>query len=68
MSQGRNTDQRVGVFVDVQNMYYSSKNLYNKKVNFQILLKEAIAGRRLVRAISYVIKADVKEKVIGMSG
>jgi uncharacterized LabA/DUF88 family protein len=62
MSQGRNTDQRVGVFVDVQNMYYSSKNLYNKKVNFQILLKEAIAGRRLVRAIAYVIKADVKEE------
>ena len=62
MSQGRNTDQRIGVFVDVQNMYYSSKNLYNKKVNFQILLKEAIAGRRLVRAISYVIKADVKEE------
>jgi uncharacterized LabA/DUF88 family protein len=62
MSQGRNTDQRIGVFVDVQNMYYSAKNLYNKKVNFQTLLKEAIAGRRLIRAISYVIKADVKEE------
>lgn len=62
MSQGRNTDQRIGVFVDVQNMYYSAKNLYNKKVNFQVLLKEAIAGRRLIRAISYVIKADVKEE------
>jgi uncharacterized LabA/DUF88 family protein len=62
MSQGRNVDQRVGVFVDVQNMYYSAKNLYNKKVNFQILLKEAIAGRRLIRAISYVIKADVKDE------
>ena len=62
MSQGRNTDQRIGVFVVVQNMYYSAKNLYNKKVNFQTLLKEAIAGRRLIRAISYVIKADVKEE------
>jgi len=62
MSQGRNRDQRVGVFVDVQNMYYSAKNLYNKKVNFKILLKEAIAERRLVRAIAYVIKADVKDE------
>jgi len=62
MSQGRNADQRIGVFVDVQNMYYSAKNLYNKKVNFKTLLTEAIAGRRLIRAISYVIKADVKEE------
>ena len=62
MSQGRNKDQRIGVFVDVQNLYYSAKNLYNKKVNFNTLLKEAIAERKLVRAIAYVIKADVKDK------
>lgn len=62
MSQGRNKDQRIGVFVDVQNMYYSAKNLYNKKVNFKILLKDAIADRQLVRAIAYVIKADVKDE------
>ena len=62
MSQGRNKDQRIGVFVDVQNMYYSAKNLYTKKVNFKTLLKEAIAERQLVRAIAYVIKADVKDE------
>lgn len=62
MSHARNKDQRVGVFVDVQNLYYSAKNLYNKKVNFKILLKEAIAERQLVRAIAYVIKADVKDE------
>ena len=42
--------QRVGVFVDVQNMYYSAKNLYNKKVNFGQILKKASTGRQLVRA------------------
>lgn len=62
MSQGRNKDQRIGVFVDVQNMYYSAKNLYTKKVNFKTLLKDAIAERQLVRAIAYVIKADVKDE------
>jgi len=32
-------EQRVGVFVDVQNQYYSAKNLYNAKVNFANILK-----------------------------
>ena len=55
-------DQRIGVFVDVQNMYYSAKNLYNAKVNFAQILKAAVNGRSLIRAIAYVIKADVKEE------
>ena len=55
-------DQRIGVFVDVQNMYYSAKNLYNAKVNFAQILKAAVADRSLIRAIAYVIKADVREE------
>jgi len=54
--------QRVGVFVDVQNMYYSAKNLYKKKVNFGEILRLAIGDRKLVRAIAYVIKADVEQE------
>ena len=54
--------QRVGVFIDVQNMYYSAKNLYSAKVNFKEILKEAVKSRELIRAIAYVIKADVKEE------
>ncbi|HJO01512.1 MAG: NYN domain-containing protein [Candidatus Woesearchaeota archaeon] len=57
-----NKEQRVGVFVDVQNLYYSAKNLYKAKVNFAQVLREAVAGRKLVRAIAYVIKADIKEE------
>ena len=57
-----NTEQRVGVFVDVQNMYYSAKNLYKSKVNFANILRQAVNGRKLVRAIAYVIKADIKEE------
>jgi len=52
-------EQRVGVFVDVQNLYYSAKNIYNAKVNFAEVLKQAVAGRKLIRAIAYVIKADI---------
>jgi len=57
-----NKEQRVGVFVDVQNLYYSAKNLYKAKVNFAHVLKDAVAGRKLVRAKAYVIKADIKEE------
>lgn len=58
----KHKEQRVAVFVDVQNMYYSAKNLYGRKVNFSMILKKAIGIRKLVRAIAYVIKADVGEE------
>lgn len=51
-------DQRVGIFVDVQNLYYSAKNLYQGRVNFEALLKLAVKDRKLIRAIAYVISAD----------
>jgi uncharacterized LabA/DUF88 family protein len=50
--------QRVGIFVDVQNMYYSARHIYNSKVNFKALLNEAVEGRTLVRAIAYVIRTE----------
>ena len=56
------SSQRVGVFVDVQNMYYSAKNLYSKKVNFGAILKLAVSDRQLIRAVAYVIKADVEQE------
>jgi len=47
--------QRVGVFVDVQNMYYSAKNLFDAKVNFAKVLTDAVSDRQLVRALAYVV-------------
>jgi len=55
-------NHRIGVFVDVSNMYHSAKNLYKSRVNFRELLKLATANRQLVRAIAYVIKSDTKEE------
>lgn len=62
MEKSRQKNQRIGVFVDVQNMYYSAKNIYKAKVNFKTLLVDAIANRQIIRAIAYVIKADVKDE------
>lgn len=55
-------DQRVGVFVDAQNMYHSAKNLYNANVNFARILETAIANRQVIRAIAYVIRSKTKEE------
>ena len=59
MSTRKHEAQKVGVFVDVQNMYYSAKNLYSAKVNFAEVLKAGVGDRKLIRAFAYVIKADV---------
>jgi len=55
-------NQRVCLLVDVQNLYYSAKNLYNAKVNFTAILKNALLDRQLIRATAYTIKADVKDE------
>lgn len=54
----KNKEQRVGVLVDVQNLYYTAKVLYKKKVNFKNILQEAISGRKFIRAIAYGVKTE----------
>ena len=54
--------QRVGVFVDVQNMYYSARFMYNSKVNFKAIFQDAIRGRTHIRAIAYVIRSEETNK------
>lgn len=58
----KHKEQRVGVLVDVSNMYHSAKNLYKKRVNFKEVLKEAVAGRKLIRAIAYVVRTEQGEE------
>ena len=58
----KHKEQRVGVLVDVSNMYHSAKNLYNKKVNFREVLKESVADRKLIRAVAYAIRTESEEE------
>ncbi|MFA6183912.1 MAG: NYN domain-containing protein [Parcubacteria group bacterium] len=51
-------EQRVGVLVDIQNMYYTGRVLYKKKVSFKNILSEAVSGRKLIRAIAYGVKTE----------
>lgn len=62
MSVIKHRQQRVGVFIDAQNLYHSAKNLYGANVNFGAILKEAVGGRQLIRAIAYVITTESGEE------
>ena len=62
MSVIKHRHQRVGVFIDTQNLYHSAKNLYGANVNFGAVLKEAVGGRQLTRAIAYVITTEGGEE------
>ncbi|MBI4437378.1 NYN domain-containing protein [Candidatus Uhrbacteria bacterium] len=58
----KHPDQRVGVFIDTQNMYYSARNLFKRKVNFKNIVDDAVAGRKLIRAMAYVVGTEGKEE------
>lgn len=58
----KHKEQRVGVFIDTQNLYHSAKNLYKRKVNFGKVVEDAVGGRALIRAIAYVITSESGEE------
>jgi uncharacterized LabA/DUF88 family protein len=55
-------EQRVGIFIDTQNMYHSARDLFGARVNFGRLVEEVVADRRLVRAVAYVIRTTTGEE------
>ncbi len=61
-SGANHPSQRVGVFIDTQNLYHSARANYKANVNYANLVKEAVAGRRLIRAFAYVIKSESGEE------
>lgn len=58
----KHPEQRVAVFIDTQNMYYSARNIYGARVNFKNIVEDAVAGRKLTRAIAYVVATKTGEE------
>jgi uncharacterized LabA/DUF88 family protein len=59
----KETDKRVGVFIDVQNVYYGARRLKGK-LDFDALMESAVVGRRLIQCTAYVVES----KEIDQSG
>lgn len=58
----RHKAQRVCVLIDVQNFYHSARNLYQRRVDFEAVLRTAVAGRQLVRSFAYVVSTESGEE------
>lgn len=48
--------KRLGVFIDNQNVYYSAKMHYGKKLDYRRLLEVLIKDRHLVKAMCYIVQ------------
>jgi len=48
--------QRIGIFVDVQNMFYSAYDCFRGRLNYKKLLDTVTAGRQVVRALAYAMR------------
>ena len=62
LPQMQHSEQRVAVFIDVQNMYYSARHLYNARVNFKAVVDAAVARRKLIRSFAYVVRTKTGEE------
>ena len=62
MAQPKPKEQRVEVLIDVQNLYHSAKHLYKTRVNFGEVLKQAVSGRKFIRAFAYVVRTKTGEE------
>ena len=55
--------EKVAVFVDVQNIYYTTKQFYNCHFNYNAFWTEVTSNREVVKAIAYAIdRGDEKQK------
>lgn len=48
--------QRVGAFIDVQNLYYAAKHKYQGRVDYGELLKFIASDRQLISATAYAVQ------------
>jgi len=52
----RSPAQRIGIFVDVQNMFYSAYDCFRGRLNYKRLLDVVAGDRQLVRALAYAMR------------
>ena len=51
-------DQRIAILVDTANMYHSAKSRFKSRVDYKRLLEMICRGRKVVRAIAFVMKSE----------
>ena len=55
--------EKVNIFVDIQNIYYTTKQIYNSHFDYNAFWKKVTSNREVVKAIAYGIdRGDEKQK------
>jgi uncharacterized LabA/DUF88 family protein len=55
--------QKVSIFVDVQNIYYTTKEFHNSNFDYNVFWAKATSNREVVKAVAYAIdRGDEKQK------
>ena len=65
MQLGEWPEQRVGLFVDTQNLYYAARDGHGRHVDYARLRDRAARGRRLAQANAYVVERDGERTAFG---
>jgi uncharacterized LabA/DUF88 family protein len=55
--------ERVAIFVDVQNIYYTVKQNYNCHFNYNAFWADVTSERKLIKAIAYAIDRGDKKQI-----
>lgn len=63
MTVVKHPGQRIGIFLDVQNLYHSAKNIHGTRVNFTTVIQTITGKRGLIRAIAYVTRTEEGEEL-----
>jgi uncharacterized LabA/DUF88 family protein len=48
--------QKIAVFVDVQNIYYTTRDTYQRQFNYRLLWQELMSQGDIVQASAYAIQ------------
>jgi uncharacterized LabA/DUF88 family protein len=55
--------QRVGIFVDVQNIYYTTRQAFNAHFDYNAFWRQVTTGREVVQATAFAIdRGDEKQR------
>lgn len=57
--------QRVGLFVDTQNLFHAARDGHGRNVDYARLLTYAARGRRLAHATAYVVEREGERAAFG---
>lgn len=55
--------EKVAIFVDVQNIYYTTRQHFKKQFNYKTFWTQATANRQVIKAFAYAIdRGDAKQR------